>query len=133
MFDFTEDEIGRLLKGLDIPPCPAILSALMQELRKDEANVGRVARLISQDVALAAGIMKIANSALFAPARQVGSSSGNSCASHWRLAKRRASSVSGTRPHTPPQSARSWRLLFPAPSARTPIVSASSTTAASRC
>jgi HD-like signal output (HDOD) protein len=35
--------------------------------------VARISRLISQDVALAAGIMKVANSSLFSPARQVGS------------------------------------------------------------
>jgi HD-like signal output (HDOD) protein len=73
MHDFSEAEIGRLLKGLEIPTCPAVLAALTHELRKDEANRTRIARLISQDVALAAGVMKIANSPLFAPARQVGS------------------------------------------------------------
>lgn len=73
MHDFTAAEIGKLLKGLDIPPCPGILSALLQEMGKDEINVARISRLISQDVALAAGMMKIANSALFSPARQVGS------------------------------------------------------------
>lgn len=72
MHDFTEAEIGRLLRGLDIPPCPGVLGALLQEMRKEQANLGRISRLISQDVALAAGVMKIANSSLFTPARQVG-------------------------------------------------------------
>lgn len=73
MQDFTPAKIGRLLKGLDIPPCPGIVAALLQEMRKTEPNVSRISRLLSQDVALAAGIMKIANSPYFVPARQVGS------------------------------------------------------------
>lgn len=66
-------EVGKLLKGMDIPPCPGVLSAMLDELGKPEVNAARLATLISQDVALAAGVMKIANSDLFAPARQVGS------------------------------------------------------------
>jgi HD-like signal output (HDOD) protein len=69
----TEVEVGKRLKGMDIPPCPGVLSALLGEMEKPEANAARMSALISQDVALAAGVMKIANSDLFAPARQVGS------------------------------------------------------------
>lgn len=65
--------VGKLLKGMDIPPCPGVLSALLGEMDKTEVNAARIAALISQDVALAAGVMKIANSELFTPARQVGS------------------------------------------------------------
>ena len=64
-------DIGRLLRGIDIPPFPAVLKALLEEIRRPKPNPARVARLISQDVALAAGVMKIANSELFTPARQV--------------------------------------------------------------
>lgn len=73
MLGFNEAEVGKLLRRLDIPPCPGILHALWRETRCEELNVDRIARLISQDVGLAAGVMKIANSALFSPARQVGS------------------------------------------------------------
>lgn len=69
----NEVDISKLLKGIDIPPCPAVLEALTRELKSEDANIARIARLISQDVALAAGIMKIANSPFFQPARQVGS------------------------------------------------------------
>ena len=69
----NEVDISKLLKGIDIPPCPAVLDALTRELKSEDANIARIARLISQDVALAAGIMKIANSPFFQPARQVGS------------------------------------------------------------
>jgi HD-like signal output (HDOD) protein len=69
----NEADIGKLLKGIDIPPCPAVLSALLAEMQRDDANIARISKLITQDVALAAGIMKVANSAFFQPARQVGS------------------------------------------------------------
>lgn len=71
MTALTTAEISRLLKGIDIPPYPAVLKALLEELRRPAPNPVRVARLISQDVALAAGAMKIANSELFTPARPV--------------------------------------------------------------
>jgi HD-like signal output (HDOD) protein len=73
MSSLTEVDISKLLKGIDIPPCPAVLDALTRELKSEDANIARISRLISQDVALAAGIMKIANSPFFQPARQVGS------------------------------------------------------------
>lgn len=73
MLQLNEADVGKLLKGIDIPPCPAVLSALLAEMKRDDANIARISKLITQDVALAAGIMKIANSPFFQPARQVGS------------------------------------------------------------
>ena len=67
----NEVDISKLLKGIDIPPCPSVLEALVREMRSPDANIARIGRLISQDVSLAAGIMKIANSHYFQPARQV--------------------------------------------------------------
>jgi HD-like signal output (HDOD) protein len=63
----NEVDISKLLKGIDIPPCPAVLDALVREMKCPDANITRIGRLISQDVALAAGIMKIANSPFFQP------------------------------------------------------------------
>lgn len=62
---------GQVLKGIDIPPCPTVLAALKAEMQAESPNPMRIGRLISQDVALSAGLLKIANSGLFAPARQV--------------------------------------------------------------
>jgi HD-like signal output (HDOD) protein len=67
-----ERQIDALLKSVHIPPCPAILTQLTREMENDEVSLPRVGRLISQDVALAAGVLKIANSPLFG-GRQVGS------------------------------------------------------------
>ncbi|HEY5763352.1 MAG TPA: HDOD domain-containing protein [Rhodocyclaceae bacterium] len=64
-------DFARLLRGIDIPSCPEVLAALKAEMQAASPNPVRIGRLISQDVALSAGLLKIANSGLFAPARQV--------------------------------------------------------------
>lgn len=69
----NEAAVTQLLRGLDIPPCPAVLAALAQEMNSPEVNATRVSRLISQDVGLAAGVMKCANSPLFGAGRKVAS------------------------------------------------------------
>jgi HD-like signal output (HDOD) protein len=63
-------EIERLLRGIEIPPCPGILTALQEEIRRADPDQARIGQLISHDVALSAGLLKIANSDLFVPARQ---------------------------------------------------------------
>lgn len=73
MQNINEAEVTKLLRGLEIPPCPAVLAALSQEMRRPDVNATRVSRLISQDVGLAAGVMKCANSPLFGAGRKVGS------------------------------------------------------------
>jgi HD-like signal output (HDOD) protein len=71
MTDSTRLAVADVLKGIDIPPCPAVLTALQREMAQTTRDAGRISRLLSQDVALAAGVMKIANSEYFAPARQI--------------------------------------------------------------
>ncbi|MCE1242889.1 HDOD domain-containing protein [Oryzomicrobium sp.] len=72
MHAIDESQIDTLLKGVQIPPCPAVLTQLSREMEQEDLNLQRIGRLISQDVALAAGVLKIANSPLFG-GRQVGS------------------------------------------------------------
>ncbi len=60
-----EVRLEKLLNGVDIPPCPAILMDIQQELEKDAADQREIARLISQDVALAGHVMQVANSPAF--------------------------------------------------------------------
>ncbi len=66
-----ESQLHGLLNGVDIPPSPAILVAIDAELKKDAADQRVIARLISQDVALAGQVMKIANSPAFSTGRTV--------------------------------------------------------------
>ncbi len=65
MAAINEVQIAQLLRGLEIPPCPAVLAGLADEMRQPEVNAERIVALISRDVALAGGVLKIANSPLF--------------------------------------------------------------------
>lgn len=70
---FIDDsKIESLLQGVVIPSRPAVLTALMEELRKPMANGKRVALLIREDPGLAAGVLKSANSPLFGGGRKIG-------------------------------------------------------------
>ena len=60
-----EKTLERMLSGVDIPPCPALLVDIDKELRKDAPDQREVARLISKDVALSGHVMLIANSPAF--------------------------------------------------------------------
>lgn len=64
-------ELERLLKGVDIPSCPAILTRLQKEIASPNASLSAVGVLIGSDVALAGSVLKIANSAAFGLSRKV--------------------------------------------------------------
>ena len=55
----------RLLKGVDIPPCPAVLTRLQQESASPNASLSVIATIIGSDVALSASVLKVANSTAF--------------------------------------------------------------------
>ena len=53
------------LASIDIPPCPAILGRIRAAMATDAMNFHRLSELICADVALAAGLLKTANSSFF--------------------------------------------------------------------
>ncbi len=53
------------IKKIGIPPCPAILIRVIDETNKDEPDYLHLASIINADVALSAGLIKIANSVYF--------------------------------------------------------------------
>jgi len=61
----TDKEAEQVLSGICIPPCPAILTKLMKEMRGDEPDFGKITRLISEDASLAAAMLKTVNSAFY--------------------------------------------------------------------
>ena len=63
----TEDFIGKL----GIPPCPGILVQIMRAIRVDEPDFNHITKLISADVALAAGMLKAVNSSYYGLATKV--------------------------------------------------------------
>ncbi|MBW7861729.1 MAG: HDOD domain-containing protein [Rhodocyclaceae bacterium] len=68
-----EEELSALLKSVSIPPCPAVVSSLMSEIRREDADFVRIGRLLGADVGLAAAVMKVANSPFFGLQRKVSS------------------------------------------------------------
>lgn len=54
-----------LMKGIIIPPQPDILIEVLNEQRKPDVNLKRIAELISRDVAISAGTLRIVNSAFY--------------------------------------------------------------------
>jgi HD-like signal output (HDOD) protein len=63
--ELLDREAERIVQGIGIPPCPAILTKLVQEMRQDDVDFPKIGRLISADVALAAAMLKTVNSPFF--------------------------------------------------------------------
>jgi len=55
----------------NIPPRPALLMGLQDEIRRDNPNIKHYADLIQRDVAMMGTLLQIANSAYFNPGRRV--------------------------------------------------------------
>ena len=69
--DSSDEAALEALKGIPIPPCPEVVSRLLEEARQEEPDFSRVARLIGGDVALAAAVLKMANSPFFGLRRKI--------------------------------------------------------------
>lgn len=61
----VDREVEKAIRDLGIPSCPAVLTKLMREVRADEPDFKRVELLVGADVALAAALLKTANSPLY--------------------------------------------------------------------
>lgn len=59
------------MREIGIPPRPTILVHIEQETAKDDPDFIHLARLLSQDVALAAGMIKVANSPYFSFGKKI--------------------------------------------------------------
>jgi HD-like signal output (HDOD) protein len=64
-FEVLDREAEQIVKEIGIPPCPMILTKLMQEMRSDEPDFGKLGVLIGGDVSLAATILKTVNSPFY--------------------------------------------------------------------
>lgn len=63
----------KLMKGIVIPPRPMVLVAVLNEQAKAEVDLKRIVELISSDVALSAGTLRIVNSAFYGLRKKVSS------------------------------------------------------------
>lgn len=60
-----------LARPVNIPPRPALLVALQHEISRNTPHIGKIARLIDRDVAIAGNLLAIANSAMFNRGRHI--------------------------------------------------------------
>ena len=58
-------EAAQIVRDLNIPPCPEVLTKLLREMRNDEPDYMMISNLISGDVSLAAAMLKTVNSPFF--------------------------------------------------------------------
>ena len=59
------DDLQKVMATVDIPACPAAVTSAMAEAQKDEPDLPRLAELISNDPAMSAAALKLANSPLY--------------------------------------------------------------------
>ena len=69
--DLSDGAVAGAIEDIAIPPCPSIVSSLLAEARREDIDFIRTSRLITGDVALAASVLKSANSPFFALRRKV--------------------------------------------------------------
>ncbi len=62
-----------LLKGMDIPPQPAVLVTIANERKKEFPDLKKIAAEITKDVALSAAVLRAANSPAFGLQKKVSS------------------------------------------------------------
>jgi HD-like signal output (HDOD) protein len=60
--ELTLSATEQTLNGIFIPPCPATLTELMREIKHPEADLDKIAQLISRDAGILAPLLKLANS-----------------------------------------------------------------------
>ncbi|WP_114972107.1 HDOD domain-containing protein [Rhodoferax ferrireducens] len=59
------------LRDIIIPPCPELLAALQREVNQADPDPGVIARIAGSDVAMAASLIRLSNSSLYARSRPV--------------------------------------------------------------
>lgn len=59
------EEVSRILGSMDIPPCPRIVVAMVQEAHSDEPDLLKLDKLICGDMGLASAVIKTANSPFY--------------------------------------------------------------------
>ena len=69
--DLSDEVAVETLKNISVPACPEIVSELLDEAQREDIDFIRISRLITGDVALAAAVLKSANSPFFALRRKV--------------------------------------------------------------
>lgn len=69
----VDDALARTLRANDIPPRPLVIDRIRSAMNQETPNFKQIGQLISADVALAAGLVKTANSPYFGFRKRAGS------------------------------------------------------------
>jgi len=67
------EDFAGMLKGIVIPPRPIIMEQLLPEMRSPNANLSIIGKLISKDVGLTTGILRVVNAPFFGLTRKISS------------------------------------------------------------
>lgn len=67
------EDFSGMLKGIVIPPRPIIMEQLLPEMRSPNANLSIIGKLISKDVGLTTGILRVVNAPFFGLSRKISS------------------------------------------------------------
>lgn len=73
MSQISQEAAEKILGSISIPPRPSILTELMDERKKSDPDMMKIARIISKDVVLSAAMLKTVNSPFFALRRKIDS------------------------------------------------------------
>lgn len=71
MFKVDEKVLEKVKSGFTIPSKPELLIELQAQLKLADPNINRIADIISQDIGIAGGVLKVVNSAAFGLPRSV--------------------------------------------------------------
>lgn len=71
MISIDESKAEELLKSFSIPPKPASLAAIHKECNKTEPSIESISAIVSEDVSLAANVLKAINSPVYGFSRTI--------------------------------------------------------------
>ncbi|MDO8989802.1 MAG: HDOD domain-containing protein [Sideroxyarcus sp.] len=69
----TAEHVEKILGGISLPACPAILVDIMSEARKEEPDFTQITSLVGNDAGLSASVLKLVNSPAFRRSCNIGS------------------------------------------------------------
>lgn len=64
---------AKIREAVDIPTLPATISRIQEVLRQPDAGVAEVAEIVAEDPPVAARVLRLANTAYYAPREKIGS------------------------------------------------------------
>ena len=67
-----EREAERVVREVGIPPCPAVLTAVVREMRRDDPDLRKLSELLGSDVGLSSTMLKTVNSSFYGLSTKAG-------------------------------------------------------------